>query len=94
MKHQLAIQVIQPLIRFVEDKQCGLFYQRAANQQQTLLAVIKIAEADFLQFTHLQQLQPLTSQQNLFFARLLIEANRVVKARYQHFQRTAIDAVL
>ena len=93
--HQLAVEGVQPLQRFIEDQQGWMLDQRANDKRQPLLAprqTVKRRVGGAL--IDAENIQPLLHQLMLFIGHRLINADRVKIARQNNVADVGADPVV
>ncbi len=93
--HQLAVEGVQPLQRFIEDQQGWMLHQRADDKRQPLLAprqTVKRRVGGAL--IDAENIQPLLHQLMLLVGDRLINADRVKIARQDDVADVGADPVV
>lgn len=93
--HQLAVEGVQPLQRFIEDQQGWMLHQRADDKRQPLLAprqTVKRRVGGAL--IDAENIQPLLHQLVLLVGDRLINADRVKIARQDDVADVGADPVV
>lgn len=93
--HQLAVEWVQPLQRFIEDQQGWMLHQRADDKRQPLLAprqTVKRRVGGAL--IDAENIQPLLHQLMLLVGNRLVNANRVKVARQDDVADVGADPVV